>query len=131
MRLVKTIMATAAFCFAAFVHAEININTATMKQLAELDNIGAVKAAAIVEYRTENGHFQTVDELLKVKGIGLAILEANRDMLTVGLSQDKTAPMEKAMPSSEMPSEEMSSEEMSVEKQVTRQMSVPNTDKEN
>ena len=99
MYLLKTIMATAVFCFTAFVHAEININTATMQQFTELDNIGSVKAAAIVEYRDKHGHFESVDDLLKVNGIGLAILEANRDMLTVGTDrEDEVLPIEQVMP---------------------------------
>ena len=98
MFLLKTIMATAVFCFTAFVHAEVNVNTATIQQLMELDNIGSVKAAAIVEYRNEHGRFQNVDDLLKVNGIGLAILEANRNKLTVGVSRDRTLPAEQAMP---------------------------------
>ena len=99
MYILKTIMATAVFCFTTFVHAEVNINTATMQQFTELNNIGSVKAAAIVEYRNEHGHFESVDDLLKVNGIGLAILEANRDMLTVGTDRaGKVLPTEQVMP---------------------------------
>ena len=98
MYLLKTIMAIAAFCFTAFVHAEVNINTATIPQLMELDNIGSVKAAAIVEYRNEHGRFRNVDDLLKVSGVGLAILEANRNKLTVGINQDEASPAEQTMP---------------------------------
>ncbi len=99
MYILKTIMATAVFCFTALVHAEVNINTATVQQFTELDNIGSVKAAAIVEYRNKHGHFESVDALLKVNGIGLAILEANRDMLTVGTDrEDKVLPTEHMMP---------------------------------
>ena len=99
MYLLKTIMATAAFCFTVFVHAEVNINTATMQQFTELDNIGFVKAAAIIEYRDKHGQFESVDDLLKVNGIGLAILEANRDMLTVGTDKgNEVLPVEQVMP---------------------------------
>ena len=99
MYLLKTIMAMAAFCFTAFVHAEVNINTATMQQFLGLDNIGSVKAAAIIEYRDRHGHFKSVDDLLKVNGIGLAILEANRDMLTVGTDLgNEVLPAEQVMP---------------------------------
>ena len=98
MYLLKTIIAMAVFCFAAFVHAEVNINTATAQQLMELDNIGSVKAAEIVEYRTKHGHFQSIDDLLEVSGIGMAILEANRAMLTVGTEHVQTLPTEKTIP---------------------------------
>lgn len=49
----------------------------------ELNGIGKTKAEAIVAYREENGDFASVDELLEIKGIGKALLERNRDKLTV------------------------------------------------
>lgn len=61
----------------------ININTAPAYKLEELDGIGEVKAAAIVQYREENGNFKSVDELVNVKGIGEKTLEKNRDRITV------------------------------------------------
>lgn len=61
----------------------ININTAPAYKLEELDGIGEVKAAAIVQYREENGNFKSVDELVNVKGIGEKTLEKNRNRITV------------------------------------------------
>ena len=60
----------------------ININTAPAYMLEELDGIGEVKAAAIVQYREENGYFKSIDELVNVKGIGDKTLEKNRDRIT-------------------------------------------------
>ena len=97
MSVIKTMMVMAIFCFASFANAEININTATVQQLTEMDNIGAVKAEAIVEYRDKHGLFQSVDDLLKVDGIGMATLEANRNMLTIGMDAIPTLPVEKSM----------------------------------
>lgn len=97
MYLLKTITAIAVFCFTAFAHAEVNINTATMQQLTELDNIGSVKAAAIVEYRNKHGDFKSVDDLLRVNGIGMAILEVNRNMLTIEDGRKETSPSGKAI----------------------------------
>jgi comEA protein len=48
----------------------ININQADVKELGNLPGIGPVKAQAIVDYRTENGNFQSKEEIMKVKGIG-------------------------------------------------------------
>ena len=63
---------------------KVNLNTADAATLArELLGIGEVKAQAIVEYRTANGAFASVDDLLEVKGIGAAILEKNRDKLSI------------------------------------------------
>jgi competence protein ComEA len=63
----------------------VDINTADAKTLAaELRGIGETTAAAIVAYRTANGPFKTVDDLVKVRGIGNKILEQNRTNLRVG-----------------------------------------------
>lgn len=48
----------------------INLNTATAQELSTLDGIDTVIAAAIIDYRTENGGFKSVDELKNIKGIG-------------------------------------------------------------
>ena len=48
------------------------INRATAKELEALDGIGPVLAARIVTYRSANGPFATVEDLLKVSGIGAA-----------------------------------------------------------
>jgi len=63
--------------------AQINVNTATAIELEELPGVGEVIAQAIVDYRTENGPFATVDQLLDVSGIGDATLENIRDLVTV------------------------------------------------
>ncbi|MBP8184692.1 MAG: ComEA family DNA-binding protein [Pseudomonas sp.] len=64
--------------------AKVNLNTADAATLErELLGIGEVKAQAIVEYRAANGAFASVDDLLEVKGIGAAILEKNRDKLSI------------------------------------------------
>ena len=49
----------------------------------ELNGIGKAKAEAIVAYREAHGPFTSVDELLEIKGIGNALLERNRDKVTV------------------------------------------------
>lgn len=62
---------------------KININTASVSELMTLDGIGEVKAKAIVEYRTENGNFKSIDDLVLVSGVGEKTLEKNRDRITV------------------------------------------------
>jgi competence protein ComEA len=61
----------------------INVNTATATELEALPGVGEVIAQAIVDYRTENGPFASVDALLDVSGIGDATLENIRDLVTV------------------------------------------------
>ncbi|AIZ33592.1 ComEA family DNA-binding protein [Pseudomonas sp. K1(2024)] len=62
----------------------LNLNTADSATLQkELSGIGKAKAEAIVAYREAHGAFQTVDELLEVKGIGSTLIERNRGKMTV------------------------------------------------
>ncbi|XXQ68271.1 ComEA family DNA-binding protein [Neisseriaceae bacterium B1] len=63
--------------------AAVNINTATAEELDALPGIGAAKAQAIVDYRTKNGPFKTVEELDNVKGIGPTLLEKLKPEATV------------------------------------------------
>lgn len=60
----------------------ININTADSEQLAMLSGVGSAKAAAIIQYRENNGPFASVDDLAKVRGIGAATIEKNRHLLS-------------------------------------------------
>jgi len=62
----------------------IDINTADAATLEQINGIGEKKAQSIIDYRNEHGPFATVDDITKVKGIGPATLEKNRDRLTVG-----------------------------------------------
>jgi len=66
-------------------HTPININVASTAVLAHgLKGIGPSKAEAIVRYREEYGAFQTVDELVNVKGIGPKTLEKLRSQIVAG-----------------------------------------------
>ena len=53
----------------------LNLNGATLEELQALPGIGQVKANAILAYREAQGGFQSVEELLKVSGIGPATFE--------------------------------------------------------
>ncbi|GCF94570.1 ComE operon protein 1 [Enterococcus florum] len=62
---------------------QININTADITELQQLSGIGEKKAQDIVNYREENGSFQSIDELTKVSGIGQKTLEKLRESITI------------------------------------------------
>ena len=58
----------------------ININSADVETLTkQLKGIGPEKAAAIVDYREENGPFAAIEDIVLVKGIGWKTMEANRE----------------------------------------------------
>ena len=49
---------------------KININEASESELAELPNIGTKTATTIIKYRTKNGKFKSIKDIMKVNGIG-------------------------------------------------------------
>ena len=62
----------------------VNINTADAGTLDRvLVGVGPSKAEAIVAYRKANGAFKSAEQLAAVKGIGLSIVERNRDRIVV------------------------------------------------
>lgn len=83
----KTLIAAFAALFlsfgSAFAADKINLNTASSEQLQMLDGVGPATADAIVDYREQNGNFDSVDELKSVKGIGDKKLEKLSDAVTV------------------------------------------------
>lgn len=64
--------------------APVDINTAGAEELKELYGVGDVLAERIIAYREEHGPFERVEDITLVRGIGSAVLEENREKLTVG-----------------------------------------------
>ena len=61
----------------------VNLNTASLAELDELPGVGPVTAQAIVDWRTGNGGFRSVDQLLDVDGIGEKTLADLAPLVTV------------------------------------------------
>lgn len=62
----------------------VNLNAATPEQLEALPGIGPRAAQRIVEYRTKNGGFKKVEDLMKIQGIGERSFLRLRPLVTVG-----------------------------------------------
>ena len=62
---------------------KVNINTATLEELCTLEEVGEVKAAAIIKFREEYGEFRSAEEIMLVDGISTETLNKNIDRITV------------------------------------------------
>ena len=71
------------FLVIGFLWSSVDINSANVEELSSLKGVGRVKAQAIIEYRKDYC-FKSVQELIKVKGIGKKTLEKNLSNITVG-----------------------------------------------
>jgi competence protein ComEA len=70
------------FAISGVALAVVNINTATKEELTTLKGVGEKRAQEIINYRTKNGPFKTVDDLEKVPGIGPGIMKQIRSEVT-------------------------------------------------
>ena len=61
----------------------ININTASQADLETLSGIGPVLAAAIIQFRQENGPFEKTSDIQSVPGIGPVTYEKIKPSITV------------------------------------------------
>lgn len=61
----------------------VNINEADAKTLMTVKGINSKTAKAIVDYRTKNGNFKTVDDLTKVKEVSKSLFKKISSQLTV------------------------------------------------
>lgn len=64
------------------ISSPVDLNHAGAAELEGLPGIGPATAAAIIDYRTQNGPFATIEQLLEVPGIGPAKLDAVREFVT-------------------------------------------------
>lgn len=95
----KSLALSALLAGSAFANEKVNINTADAATLDRvLVGVGPSKADAIVAYRKQNGAFRSADQLVSVKGIGLATVEKNRERIVVAATPAKPAAKPVAKP---------------------------------
>lgn len=62
---------------------KVSINNATLEQLQTLPGIGVSKAQDIINYRTEHGQFQSIEDLKNISGIGDSVFAKIKDYITL------------------------------------------------
>lgn len=62
---------------------KVNINLASVEELMQLPGIGEAKAKMILDYRTQNGSFQKVEDIMKISGIKEGVYNKIKDNITV------------------------------------------------
>ena len=68
----------------AFAHGKVDINTAAVDQLQQLNGVGPALAQRIIADRQANGPFKTVEDLKRVSGIGDKKFASLADSICVG-----------------------------------------------
>ena len=63
---------------------KIDINNATLEELMTLEQIGEVRAQAIIDYRNNNCGFYSVDDIMMIEEIPRSVFEKIKDKLTLG-----------------------------------------------
>lgn len=62
---------------------KININTAKQEELTQITGVGESTAKKIIEYRTQNGKFKSIEDIKNIPGIGDSKFNAMKEEITV------------------------------------------------
>lgn len=62
---------------------KVNINKANKEKLMTLPGVGESTALKIIEYRTKNGDYKSIEDLKKVAGIGDSKFNNLKEYVTV------------------------------------------------
>lgn len=77
------------FLSSAYSNEKIDINTADEKELMRLPGIGEAIAKRIIEYRKTKGGFNSIEDILQVKGIGNKKFEKIKDIIIANKPKKK------------------------------------------
>ena len=69
--------------------APVNLNTATVEQLATIPGVGPKMAERIIDYRQKNGGFKKIEDLMNVSGVGEKSFLKMKPLITVGTPSSK------------------------------------------
>jgi competence protein ComEA len=61
----------------------VNLNSATEAELEELPRVGPAMAKRIIDWRTKNGRFSAIEDLMSVTGIGQKTFDGLKDLITI------------------------------------------------
>jgi competence protein ComEA len=97
--LIQSLVLSLLFAASVLAAEKVDINSADARTIDRvLVGVGPSKAEAIVAYRKEHGSFKSADQLASVKGIGLSIVEKNRDRIVVAGGTAAAAPAKAKAP---------------------------------
>lgn len=65
------------------INLKININTAKQEELTQITGVGESTAKKIIEYRTQNGKFKSIEDIKNIPGIGDSKFNAMKEEITV------------------------------------------------
>ncbi|MBQ4068237.1 MAG: helix-hairpin-helix domain-containing protein [Lachnospiraceae bacterium] len=61
----------------------VNINTASIDELMDLPGIGKTRAEAIINYRDNNGLFESIEDIMKINGIKQSVFDKIKESISV------------------------------------------------
>jgi competence protein ComEA len=79
---IRTVLGYLTKSFPADAIPKLNVNTALQIELESVLDLRRSQAAAVIEFRTKNGKFHSMEDLKKVPGLDGAKLDAKKDRVT-------------------------------------------------